>query len=409
MDSLKDLKLNPSWVNNFQQHPVHRFSVSAATKTSCDTLVNVITNDTNQFTDFLNLEYTLSAASVSSRILSVKNEHIIKSPLFSTLTNMDTDTGERFIRVRDMNRLGRKIINNVVASAIISGELIQDDDQLSLKDLVLKSFETQNVNTQNFTDQMWRSVFWNPDYARPDKLAYFLNKNLRIDSGSNKVVTKDSGSWSGSIGIPGIITIGGGRGKSVERETFNSWLKQNQFDVEIKGDFFSPKNVDLMRLNLHELRSSQDSATKVVRVRQVEVPGWLKVTVGTEDRISEENNYLRNRLITFEQELKTKGTEIRQLNTKMQNEVQLLQTNIRNTTASLSQLKSVTIKECKICLYRYIHQGGNLAKPFPPVCSLWNNEIQLLPDKVYNLTDFPGSHLYVDQDDYVGWYLDCRK
>lgn len=174
LDSLKDLKMATSWINNFQQHPVHRFSVSAATKTSCDTLANVISNETNQFADYISLEYTLSAASVATKTLSVKSEHVVKSALFANLSNMDTDSVIRFVRTKDFNRLGQEIVSNVVASATVSGDFVQDDDRLSLKDLVLKSFETQNVNTKIFTDQMWQSVFWNPDFARPDKLASWL-------------------------------------------------------------------------------------------------------------------------------------------------------------------------------------------------------------------------------------------
>jgi len=169
---------------------------------------------------------------------------------------------------------------------------VPDADMLTLKDIVNQALQFQNMNNENFTGQMWESVFWDPEYARPDKVTSYLNKILVINQGNHSISRSSSFSEKNDRGIDlGIAKLkwGGGITGSVSFDEMRAWLHQFNYDVEIKGELFIPKNRDLQRLNMGVLNRQQTIYTKSVQMHHVDAPGLLAVTTGVKSIIETED------------------------------------------------------------------------------------------------------------------------
>jgi hypothetical protein len=296
-ENLQKASLSTTWENNLQQQSIRRFKIITDDKETCDRLGNTLQNKPEFFTDSIALQYSLSAASTATRILTVKTEHFLNSQLMAALKTMDVQSPERYLTANDTNKLTLQIMDNVFASQVVDGDYVPDTDQLTIKDLINSCLQIQNVDVGNFTSKMWDSVFWDPVYARPDEISSYLNKVLDINSGnhtvskSNSYTDKTDGGID--IGIKGLFSIGGhGGGDSSKSATYSElyeWMLQHNYDVEIKGQLFVPKSLSLKRVNLDVLNRQETIFTKSVQMHHVDAPGTLTVTVGSQSVVESED------------------------------------------------------------------------------------------------------------------------
>jgi len=181
-EQLQQLKLSSAWVNNLQQQQTYRFQVAAENNASCQLLANTIQTTPDQFAVNLQLQFTVSAAKIDSKVVTVKSDHVASSQLAAALKNLpSTDGPNRYLTSSDYNRMLWQIANEVVASEVTSGDYVDADDELSLKDVIAQMFDTQKQNTAQFDDKMWNSVFWDPLDERPDKITNELNKYIKFN------------------------------------------------------------------------------------------------------------------------------------------------------------------------------------------------------------------------------------
>jgi len=355
--------LSTSWNNNLQQQSIQPFTVFADDKATCEKLATVFQTKPEFFTSSIALQYSLSAASTATRILSVKTEHFLNSQLMATLNNMDVQGPERFLKSDDANRLGLEVMDNVIASQMTDGEYVPDADQLTLKDIVTSSLQLVNANTGNFSAKSWESVYWDPVFARPDRVSSYLNKVLNINQGNHTVskssAYSDKDDESANIGIKDIFTFGGSSGSqsssSASFSELHEWLLQHNYDVEIQGEIFVPKSLSLKRLNLGVLTHQQTIYTKSVQMHHVDAPGTLRVTVGAASLVeSEDIKALRARLDNLEPrtgQLESRvGTVEPQVASAIAQDGQL-NAKIDQVSSSLSGSIGTKMSSCSICIY----------------------------------------------------------
>lgn len=143
-----------------------------------------------------------------------------------------------------------------------------------------------------------------------------------------------------------------------------------------------PKNIELYRLNLFDLRDRQTISTKLVQVHHTETPGCLKVTVGRADELAEENSYLRQRISEFEfrldrlsESLENSSDRIGSTNIKLYEsdsfsgrlaeKLDHLETNFGKFEKDVDQkfnfAKMESIERCELCVVRWKSSwyGGN--------------------------------------------------
>jgi len=224
------------------------------------------------------------------------------------LPGVEGDT--RYLTSNDYNRMLWEISNQVLVSEVTSGDYVDADDELSLKDLVAQMFQTQKENTANFDDKMWSSVFWDPLDERPDKITSELNKLLFINQTDHRAYATGASTSSSSANIGKIMSFFGGAGgahsssSSMTTDDLSHLLEELGVDSEVQGEKFVPKKLDLQRLNMNDLTRQDLFATKRLRVRQVDIGGVLQIGVGNSssaDEAEDENRRLRQQVIDLQQ------------------------------------------------------------------------------------------------------------
>jgi hypothetical protein len=369
--------LSTTWNNNLQQRSIHEFIIIVDDKETCEVISNTLQTEPKLFTNLIALEYSLSAATTSTRTLAVKTDHFLNSQLMATLKTMDVRSPERYLTSDDANRLGMEIMDNVVATQVVDGEYVPDVDQLTLKDIVTSSLQLVNVDVGNFSAKLWESVFWDPVYARPDTVSSYLNKVLTIDQGKHTVNQSSAYSEKGSggvdFGIGKLFSFGGKGGKesakSASFDELNEWLHQHNYDVEIQGQIFIPKNLNLKRLNLGVLDRQETIFTKSVQMHHVDAPGTLKVTIGEKSIVENEDikmlrqnadavvarlNSLEPRVGGLEPRVGGLEPRVGQLEPQMANTIAQagqLGARIEQVAASLTGTIGSKLSSCKLCIY----------------------------------------------------------
>ncbi len=217
----------------------------------------------------LELEYVINGQKSARRDVSVSGTSIYNGRLFTQLKNMPEASGSdvRFIKSSDLKTIVAESTSDVVASVTSDSNYVDTGDEVSVSDLIEKILSRDKTTTDNFTPLMWDSVFWNPSWARPDKIATYLNKALEKNSSDseNFMVTEEAKSSSGKGSIGGSFKIfeakASGEGSTskknkVKKEDVLNVLKEKHGHVEWTGEVFKVKPMKLHRLNLSKLNTS---------------------------------------------------------------------------------------------------------------------------------------------------------
>jgi len=348
-EQLQQLKLSSAWVNNLQQQQTYRFRVAAENNASCQLLANTIQTTPDQFSDSLQLQFTVSAAKIDSKVVTVKSDHVVSSQLAAALKNLpSTDGPNRYLTSSDYNRMLWQIANQVVASEVTSGDYVDADDELSLKDVIAQMFDTQKQNTAQFDDKMWNSVFWDPLDERPDKITNELNKFIFFNQTDHRAYLTQSGTSSSSAKVNAailkIFSVGGGgshsSSSSMTTDDITHLLENYDIESQVQGEKFVPKQLDLTRLNVNDLSRKDLLTTKRIRVRQVDIGGALQVGIGnaSRDAMDDENRFLRQQLTNLQAAQQQTQQTVGNLQTSLDGTKGMLQGSIGQVQATVGTL-----------------------------------------------------------------------
>jgi hypothetical protein len=304
---LQGVQIAAAWINNLQQQSVYTFRMVTNNNATCQLLVDTLATSPHDIFDSLQLQFTVSAAKIDSKQLTISSTHIMSSQLAASLKNLPGADGDtRYLSSNDYNQMLLQISNQVVATEVVSGDYVDADDELSLKDTVNSMIDAQRVDVGSFDERMWNSTFWNPLDARPDQVTKEMNKYFMFNQTDNRWYLTQSSSSSSSSNVNAIIkkilSLGGGGSHSsssnVTSDQMQHLLEQYDIESDIEGDKFVPKKLDLFRINMNQLTRGDLVADKRVRVRQIEIAGVLQVAVGNYSlgQVEDENRYLRQQI-----------------------------------------------------------------------------------------------------------------
>jgi len=245
-----------------------------------------------------------------------------------------------------------QIANQVVANEITSGDYVDADDELSLKDTIANLINSQKENTAQFDDKMWDSVFWDPLDERPDRVTKEMNKFFKINQTDNRVYLTQSGTSSTSANVNILKGLFGGGGShtsqsSMTQDQVRHLLEVYDIESDIEGEKFIPKKLDLMRLNMNDLTRHDAVMTKRVRVRQVDIGGVLQVAVGnsTLSEMEDENRALRRKLSDLEVKQSAMQREIEDENRELRRELTAMENEIAANKVEMQQQLQLTAAE----------------------------------------------------------------
>jgi hypothetical protein len=328
-------------LNNLKQQQTYTFRVTAENNASCQLLADAIRNTPNQFSDNIQLQFTVSGAKIDSKTVTVTSEHVASAQLTASLKNLPgADGPNRYLSSSDYNRFLWQIANQVIANEVVSGDYVDADDELSLKNVIAQMFETQKENSAQFDNNTWNSVFWDPMDARPDLITKELNKFFFYNQTDHLFYKTDSSSSSTSGSASLLKGMFGGSAShgstsSMTQDDITHLLEQYNIESEFDGQKWVPKKLTLNRLNVNDLNRKDILTTTRIRVRQVEIGGVLQVGVGnaSRDKLDDENRYLRQQLADIQNEAK-------QMKDAFQNEAKQTKDALQSLQSLLDQLQT---------------------------------------------------------------------
>jgi hypothetical protein len=225
----------------------------------------------------------------------------------------------------------------VIANEVVSGDYVDADDELSLKNVIAQMFETQKENSAQFDNNTWNSVFWDPMDARPDLITKEVNKFFFYNQTDHRFYKTDSSSSSTSGSVSILKDLFGGSGShgstsSMTQDDITHLLEQYNIESEFDGQKWVPKKLTLNRLNVNDLNRKDILTTTRMRVRQVEIAGALQVGVqnANRDKLDDENRYLRQQLMDLQTDLASAKNMFTQ-------EIVALQTGLASVTQELNK------------------------------------------------------------------------
>jgi hypothetical protein len=340
-EQLQQLTLSSAWINNLKQQQTYTFRVTAENNASCQLLAETIRTTPNQFSDNIQLQFTVSGAKIDSKTVTVSSEHVAGAQLTASLKNLPgADGPNRYLTSSDYNRFLWQIANQVVATEVISGDYVDADDELSLKNVIAQMFQAQKENSAQFDNNTWNSVFWDPMDARPDLITKELNKFFFYNQTDHLFYKTDSSSSSTSGSASLLKGMFGGSAShgstsSMTQDDITHLLEQYNIESEFDGQKWVPKKLTLNRLNVNDLNRKDILTTTRIRVRQVEIGGVLQVGVGnaSRDKLDDENRYLRQQLADIQNEAK-------QMKDAFQNEAKQTKDALQSLQSLLDQLQT---------------------------------------------------------------------
>lgn len=119
--------------------------------------------------------------------VDITGEDVTRGKLYSQLLNLPggAAAGARYLSSEDVSRLARETTSSVVASVVTDVDYVDSSDDVSVAELVERELARQSVSSGRLAPGAWESVFWDPSWARPDRLASYLNRALRQDARDN--------------------------------------------------------------------------------------------------------------------------------------------------------------------------------------------------------------------------------
>lgn len=345
---LQGVKIAAAWVNNLQQESVYSFRMVTDTNATCQLLADTLATSPHDVTDSLQLQFTVSAAKIDSKELRVSSAHIMGSQLASSLKNLPGVEGDmRYLSSNDYNQMLLQITNQVVATEVTSGDYVDADDELSLKDTVANMINAQNVDVGSFDERMWNSTFWNPLDERPDRVTKEMNKFFKFNQTDDRWYLTQSSASSSSSSVNALIkflTLGGSHShsstSSITSDQMQHLVEQYDIESDIEGDKLIPKKLNLLRINMNQLTRGDLVEVKRVRVRQIEIGGVLQIAVGNYSlgQVEDENRFLRQQIDAMQQNMTN-------LETSLKNEAQRF---INDLTTHLRSISSNPNGACTV-------------------------------------------------------------
>jgi len=131
-----------------------------------------------------------------------------------------------------------------------------------------------------------------------------------------------------------------------------SWFREHNYDVEIQGELFVPKNLNWTKINLDVLNRQRTISTKSVQINHVDAPGQLRVTVGSLQQSIGENEDIKE----LRRNVESLTTRINQLES-LQKRVTNLEPLI-NGVGQLEPQKANSTAQHNKLIDRLLHSGS---------------------------------------------------
>lgn len=208
------------------------------------------------------MEFSAESQKRKSKKIQIKSESIRNTELMSNLMQKNIGKDEFYMRTDDAKKMAVSIAQTIIAREITDEGFVDSEQVLSVAKLLENLMQSQIVSSSVIeSEQSWGSVFWQGDAARPDQTTRELNsftEELKNEIRSKRNLSQSddvSISYDSELNIVGIVS--GGQHLSVNDSTvsehtmekYKNLIKKSKGTVQVTGNKFSPKTMNLTRIN----------------------------------------------------------------------------------------------------------------------------------------------------------------
>lgn len=285
----------------YQSHESVSFTIVCSTRQDCDRLAEHMRDKPADFAEF-QLVFTLDSQKASTRMTSIRVETVASGELMTRLLQAPASTrGDIvYLTTNDAKRLVSEMASNILVDSFDDSEIVSPQSTNVIEEKVRQMLGVSWTTVNREKGNIWGSVFWNEDNYRPDVVVRTLNDHYKKLNTSDRQVLADAYKITNKfalgvggrvdVNLFGVLPIGGAQyeakldtdsslaGES-RRDLTETFYNATRDTVEWNGQKFVPKNLNLTRFNLANVRNEQTWKDKSVSVRYVKAELTIAVNI----------------------------------------------------------------------------------------------------------------------------------
>jgi len=263
----------------------------------------VIENSTLDYT------YTFSAKKRSDNLVTIKNEDIKRSRLYTTLygpASNDEDHLRAYVHRDDVRDLTRGILSEVKITGII------EDPERFKYDFVETILQRYSDRVTYESDQLDRvkDQTYNADDLKPSTISKALNDAFTKEEDEWHLTTGSSGKLSTKASWGKVFSGELGGEASFSKDELTKKLRDRGIKIAFEGEKIVAKSIDLEQLSVKELTSASDVTSLVSFVSGLvkgEERGSIELWRVSQDRLGvlesgDHEEYWTQEILSFRQE-----------------------------------------------------------------------------------------------------------
>ncbi|XP_057374181.1 uncharacterized protein LOC130695083 [Daphnia carinata] len=271
----KDYWPSNEWIP-YQFHQSIEFQLTCNEMIKCQQLEKNMRVNPYQFSH-LKLLFSLDSQTTQRRETVIRVESILSGEMMSTLNQRYPNKPDALLTAQDEKRLLTESATNVIVDSFDDSEVITSTSETQIYSMLKDMLISARTTIKDQGDEMWESVFWNEDNYRPDKATKTWNEIYnKLDTETQRHLKEefsDSNSFSLSnevrlriVKVATSVSASWSSSGLTESEAIDKFYQETKNSVQWEGEQFKPKQMDLSRVNLNDLRDSQNYQDRSVRV-----------------------------------------------------------------------------------------------------------------------------------------------
>ncbi|XP_059351140.1 uncharacterized protein LOC130692747 [Daphnia carinata] len=275
MSPSKDYWPSNEWIP-YQFHQSVAFKLTCNEVIKCEELANNMRVNPYQFSHF-KLLFSLDSQTTQRRETVIRVESILSGELMSTLNQRYRDEADVLLTAQDEKRLLTESVTNVIVDSFDDTEVITSTSETQIYNVLKNMLISARTTIEDQGDEMWESVFWNENNYRPDKATKTWNNMYsKLDKETQRRLREefnDSNRFNLSAEVNlSLVQVAGSARADLSKsglsksEAMDKFYEETKDSVQWEGEQFKPKQMDLSRVNLNDLRDSRNYQERSVRV-----------------------------------------------------------------------------------------------------------------------------------------------
>ena len=358
-----DFTIRDTWITNADQPNRTTFQFTCHKVAKCEELKQTLSSSP-EFLERFELQYVVKGLDPERMVISVLGEHVRAGNHFKEIVKSFPAGQDKIcLKSKDVETISMEAVILAVAPKVTNFTFVEEADTVKFSNLLTESLQQRWEQKDEVPPELWDSVYWNQTWARPDKLAKFLNNVLTEDTENTNYFFIGKNDQSPSVSeynnimryMRMLAWSGNTEGDpepwiKVPKLSVSQYLLDENLEVEWREGAFRAKPDQWYCFNPSQPNATSAIATTNINVKQREMVRSANLRLKT--NMSSEECGLKMVTLEFEKKLTAQREEIMgqilQMEDKFNSEREELQSQLRDMEKQVNEiLKTMGRKEKK--------------------------------------------------------------